>query len=226
MNDKETVSGEVFDGERMWSGINVCTDKHDLEEKYATLSSPSSSGALKSPLHRFLQASQPPGVRMTYSASSPPSFRQEALMQGDRQKEQRRAFVAVHSCGERDLPRLDSTKHQHTPAQITHVNKRRRRTPFSHGHVPHPVLLPPVCWPKWDFCTDNNKGFIICHSAQEEKKTSGLWRWLGEPLQHLILCLISRDISVPESEIQLITLESTKGESSSWQHNPSDYLPS
>lgn len=33
MNDKERVSDEVFDGERLSSDINVCTDKHDLEAK-------------------------------------------------------------------------------------------------------------------------------------------------------------------------------------------------
>lgn len=37
MNDKATESDEVFDGERMLSDINVCTDKHDLDEKHAIL---------------------------------------------------------------------------------------------------------------------------------------------------------------------------------------------
>lgn len=56
-------------------------------------------------------------------------------MQADRQKEQRRGCVAACACSKRDLPRLDSTKRQHTPAQLAARFKSRLLPP------PFPLVL-------------------------------------------------------------------------------------
>lgn len=146
---------------------------------------------------------------MTNSASSPHhSDRRRLCRETDRKSS---GGLLERACGQRDLPRLDSSKHQHTHTRSQRAArfKSHTSTKADDGRCGSTCTLPvPVSRPKWDFCTDDNKGFIFCQSAQEERKTHRLGGWFnissfGLYLQ--IICIISQ-----RETIQLVTLESIR----------------
>lgn len=149
-----------------------------------TISNSCSSGAMNPPPPKVHTGKSGPRRTDDILAAIPPLFRQDALMQGDRQKEQRRGFVAVCACSKRDLPCLDSTKHQHTPAQLAARFKSRFFPPrFSLVHLglarnyPQATLKvsSPINLYTWT------------------KEDTWIKRWPGKPLRPRILWLISID---------------------------------
>lgn len=110
-------------------------------------------------------------------------------------------------CGQRDLPRPDLAKHQHTPAHnglhaSTHTRQKKHRARILVFHV----LSPAVSWPKWDFCTDN-KSVIFCQSLQKNKRSLGCED--GQE-NHRNISSPSSFLSFVVSEVHLIRLESKR----------------